>query len=255
MNYLQSSDGQQKTDEGLKILESSKQIDDLIKDLQRDRRQMRKVIPYLPEDLRDELLSEEFASTCIAKFSALDKDNSGSLEPVELYPMILEMTKAHQYALDDEQCIRFTAIFDDEKTGVISKKEFLNFARFLMVMSYLRTEDGQNVLAIATEKHEEKKQAKKAQKDAQRAAQRASPPSQSTDIVARGPGGDDGHMAIDLEFYQGKSEKLSRENDALRNQIFSMEEAMRRMEGRMDEQEQRLRHAEIDLRTVGGKLR
>merc|ERR1719478_985630 len=125
---------------------------------------MRKVIPYLPEGLRDELLSDVFASTCLEKFKSLDKDGNGSLDPEELYPLILEMTDAHHYALDLEQCKRFTAIFDDEKTGVISKKEFLNFARFMMVMSYLRTEDGQKILAVATEKHNEKKQAKKAQK-------------------------------------------------------------------------------------------
>jgi len=68
-------------------------------------------------------------------------------------------------------------------------------------------------------------------------------------------GGNDGHLAVDLEFYQGRSEKLAVENDTLRSQMFRMEESLRRMVSRMDEQDQRLRHADIDLRASGGKLR
>merc|ERR1719478_2134966 len=127
---------------------------------------MRKVIPYLPEGLRDELLSDVFASTCLEKFKSLDKDGNGSLDPEELYPLILEMTDAHHYALDLEQCKQFTAIFDDAKTGVISQKEFVNFARFLMVMSYLGTEDGKKTLAIA---NADEREAEEARKDAERA--------------------------------------------------------------------------------------
>jgi len=245
MNFLRSDEGQEQMVEGMKILESSQEIDDLVSMLKNDRRQMRKVMPYLPDDLRDELLSELFTSTCLEKFKELDKDGNGSLDPSELYPIILEMTNAHHYALDLEQCNRFMEVFDDEKTGVISRKEFVNFARFLMVLSYLGTDDGKKTLAIATSKRAEQKQAKK---------ELTGLPTQSTDIVARSAG-NDGHLAVDLEFYQGRSEKLAAENDTLRSQMFRMEESMRRMESRMDEQDQRLRHADIDLRASGGKLR
>merc|ERR1719386_553714 len=104
MNYLQSDEGKVQMDEGLQIIESSKQIDDLIVTLQQDRHAMNSVFPYLPADLRDELLSDEFASECLGTFATLDTDGSGSLEPTELYDVILQMTNAHEYALDMEQC-------------------------------------------------------------------------------------------------------------------------------------------------------
>merc|ERR1719272_748219 len=155
MEYLQGPAGQREMNEGLAVLESSKSIDELIETVQNDKHQMRKIMPYLPADLRDELLSDAFVTHCLQRFEELDSDGSGSLCPVEIYPLLLEMTDAHHYALDHDQCERFTAVFDDENTGVISKKEFVNFARFLMVISFLKTEDGQRTLEVATAIHEE----------------------------------------------------------------------------------------------------
>jgi len=66
---------------------------------------------------------------------------------------------------------------------------------------------------------------------------------------------DAGHMAVDLEFYQARAEKLLLENNSLRAEMFDMREMMRRMESRMDEQEHRLVHAEIDLKSYGLQLR
>merc|ERR1712224_635740 len=94
MSYLHSDEGKQTMKDGLRIMESSREIDELVEILKKDRRDMRKVIPYLPEGLRDELLSDAFASTCMEKFKSLDKDGNGSLDPEELYPLILEMTDA-----------------------------------------------------------------------------------------------------------------------------------------------------------------
>lgn len=236
MSYMQSAEGQRTMSDGLKIMESSREVDALMETLKKDRREMRKVIPYLPDDLRDELLSQQFSAHCHDKFNELDKDGSGSLCNAELYPLILELTDAHHYALDLDQCQKFADVFDDEKTGVISKKEFVNFARFLMVMSYLKTEDGKKTLQVATEDN--------TRRDVKKPVQ---PPTDALAIVPTNAG----HMALDLEFYQKKADKLAKENDTLRSQMFRMDESIRRMESRMEEQEQRLRHAEIDLRVAG----
>jgi Ca2+-binding EF-hand superfamily protein len=262
MNYMQSDDGRKKMEDGLTIMESSQNIDELIEVLKKDRHEMRKVIPYLPEDLRQELLGQEFAENCMTKFKALDKDSNGSLDPMELFPIIQDMTSAHEYALDIDQCTRFTAIFDDEKTGVISQKEFVNFARFLMVMSFLGTEDGKKALAIA---NADEREAEEARKDAERAKekkqlQRQDPstalvPYSATGNTSMSGDADTKHMVVDLEFYKSKSDKLSSENETLRNKLFRMDDVIRRLESRLEDQEMRLRHAELDLGAAGKPMR
>merc|ERR1712083_952790 len=93
----------------------------------------------------------------------LDKDGNGSLEPEELFPMVLALSNsAHEASLDLAQCKKFTAIFDDAKTGVISKGEFVNFSRFLIVMGYLNSQEGQVVLdRVKRDDRKEKSAAKK----------------------------------------------------------------------------------------------
>mmetsp|Transcript_118106 Transcript_118106/g.214795 ORF Transcript_118106/g.214795 Transcript_118106/m.214795 type:complete len:1091 (-) Transcript_118106:62-3334(-) len=236
MSYLHSSTGKEKIEEGLKILSDSQVIEDLLAGLKRDKKELKKVYAYLPEEFRDELLSKRFAANCNARFKELDADNSGCLDPLELFPIIIDMTKAHYLSLDFDQCKRFTSIFDDEKTGVISKGEFVNFARFLMVLSYLQTEDGKKTLQLAVQAKEEKKQAK--------AAQPA--PAQAQMLPA-----DVGHLAVDCDFYKGKSEKLTKENSQLRSRVNKLEDIIREMEARIEEQDMRLRHAEVDLRASG----
>merc|ERR1719230_1106981 len=106
------------------------------------------------------------------------------------------MTDAHHYSLDLDLAKRFTAIFDDSKTGVISKREFVNFARFMMVVTYLQTEDGAVVLEMANS-------APKALGD------------------SKGP-----------EDYSQKCDILARENSELRDRMADMEKMMRSLQSR-----------------------
>merc|ERR1712232_499150 len=111
------------------------------------------------------------------------------------------MTEAHHLALDLAQCKRFAAIFDDANTGVISRSEFVNFARFLMVMSWLQTEDGQNILELTT----------------------VMPETSQQPFNGRNPGAGPtaahavDHLSVDLDFYQQKADKLERENEEQRS--------------------------------------
>jgi hypothetical protein len=199
MQYLHSEEGRHEVGEALTILSDSKQIEDLIKLLERDWHEMKKVIPYLTDQIRDYLLSEHFTLDCLHRFVELDTDCSGSLDPSQVLPIIADMTDAHIHALDQTQCARFVAIFDEAKTGVISKQEFVNFARFLMVMSFLQTNDGQLTLEkLAISRHS-----------------KATSPEQ---------------IATDLDFYMQKTEALEQENKTQRRRLSEMEAMMKTMQ-------------------------
>jgi len=233
---MKSEEGRHEFAQGLQILSGSRQIEDLIQKLHQDRHHIREIIPYLPDELQEEILGEKFTLSCLDRFRELDKDNSGTLEPAELFPIIMEMTKAHHLALDMDQCERFTAIFDDAQTGFISQKEFVNFARFLMVMCFLQTEEGtlsswQQLPTIPEEA------------PLQMALQGSAPVSPQSV----------GHLSVDVDFYQQKSEKLAKENADQRARLLQMEERMRAMEDRMEMQENKLRHAAIDMNSPKSK--
>merc|ERR1712151_439757 len=102
---------------------------------------------------------------------------------------------------DLDQCKRFTAIFDDAKTGVISQSEFLELARFLVVMAYLQTPHGQASLSLMNSDHGSRPQA--SQSSRQNKTSTTPTQSQPTSPLSVG------HLAVDLEYYQNKSEKLS----------------------------------------------
>merc|ERR1712232_682825 len=72
---------------------------------------------------------------------------------------------------------------------------------------------------------------------------------QTTDVVAT-DAPDVGSLTVDLEFYQKKSSKLSEENDSLRKQIFNLENELRRVQAYVEEQEHRLRLAEVHKRST-----
>jgi len=253
MSYLYSEEGKEKLDQGLHIMADSKQIDDLLSALRSDRRELRAVIPYMPASLRDELLCKAFTMNCLKRFNDLDKNGNGSLDPMELFPLIIEMTNANRLSLDEAQCREFTDIFDDAKTGVISKTEFVNFARFVMVMSYLQTEDGRKVLELSgrDERQNDPQAAVEDRPQARAGGARPGAPGPGANNDG-GRGGlstpEAGHISVDLEFYRNKSNKLVQENGVLRSQVSSLEDTIRVMEMKIEEQEMRLRHAEVDIR-------
>merc|ERR1712176_1643878 len=111
--------------------------------LEADRDAVHKVVPLLPKDIYDELVSDKFITDCHERFVRLDKDKTGVLRPHELGEVVIELSSAHPYSVTQDQCKRFTKIFDLHGDGVLRPDEFLDFARFLCIMSYLHTEKGQ----------------------------------------------------------------------------------------------------------------
>jgi len=282
MSYLREHEGEDFVGEATSIYHGDKKIQDLLDLLEHDRHQVRKVIPYCPLDLQDYLLSEEFVMDCVDKFTFLDKDKNGRLYPAELFPVICEMAGAHSLAIDADQCVRFTSVWDDSGTGYLNMHEFVSFARFVMVLGFLKTEDGQKVLAEVSSTPDLHHPSQIDPLDGGREISPAdggsawettqvyggtSQSAVNFELVPRphGAGSGDqagfrgtrsrggtnpevGHLSVDCDFYQRKAERLSEENDTLRRSMRNQEESIRRLERLVEEQENRLRHAEVDLK-------
>jgi len=247
MSYLHTPEGGEIAEGALKIMSESRRIDELIHTMKTQRHNIHKVIPYLPDSLRDDLLSDHFTVECLQFFADLDKDGNGSLEPDELYPMVLALSNSNQQALCMEQCTRFTSIFDDAKTGVISKSEFVNFSRFLVSMGFLESQEGRGVLEVI--KREEKNQAE--------GSRRKSPEHKSPQLnmsaasasTIQGPTSP-AHLTLDVDFYKKKSDRLGEENEQLRDKVQQLERMMRKMEATIEEQFMKMKHQEVDLRAA-----
>jgi len=239
MSYLNTPEGKEAVADAGRIMQDSQRVDDMIQALREDKKNIKTVLPFLPMELRDELVSEHFTLECLKYFTELDKDGNGSLDPEELFPVILSMSDAHHLSLDREQCKQFTAVFDDEKTGVISKEEFVRFSRFMLIIGYLESKEGQAVIRQVAESEADVVRTRPPEVDLT-----AQPPPEAVEAAPLSPA----HLAVDCEFYRTKADKLTAENDNLRQRLVSLEHLVRKMESKLEQQDQRLRHAEVDLR-------
>lgn len=249
MSFIQTDAGKAACQEAMRVMDDSKKVDELIETMKQDRKQIHHVIPYLPDSLRDDLTSDHFTVECLAFFKELDKDGNGSLDATELYPMVLSLSNAHESSLDMEQCTQFMEIFDDAKSGVISVEEFVNFARFLIIMAWLRSHEGQEVMAGASDPAPSSRpQAPVAPSPETTQKRPPAPPMKEPDTLLP-----DAHLAVDCEFYREKAEKVAAENETLRGRLSSMEQLVRSLQDKLEDQERRLRHAQVDLRNTGSQ--
>eukprot|EP00929_Paragymnodinium_shiwhaense_P058771 TRINITY_DN29447_c0_g1_i1.p1 TRINITY_DN29447_c0_g1~~TRINITY_DN29447_c0_g1_i1.p1 ORF type:complete len:1085 (-),score=358.65 TRINITY_DN29447_c0_g1_i1:301-3555(-) len=242
VSFLYSEEGKYLAEDAAKVFDDSKKIEDLLEIMSQNRKNIQYVLPYLPDGFCNALLSSEFQMRCMESFRQLDADGNGTLEPQELYPLIIELAAANKLSIDLDVAKRFTSIFDDAGDGVIRKEEFVNFCRFQMIMAYLAAADSSvdvdssQALAICNDV------ANQEITDALRGTSPDHSPRRNYKNL------DTEHLAVDADFYQRKSEKLSRENEVLRVRTLELETLCRRLESKMEEQEQRLRHCEVDLR-------
>lgn len=254
IGYLHSEDGKAAANEAVKVLNDSRRIEDLLEGMERDHAAVQQVMPYLPQWLRNDLLSERFITECITIFEDLDKDKNGTLEPEELFPMVRNMADAHSMALDLDQCKRFASIFDDNGDGLIELDEFVTFSRFMIVMAFLHSQEGQLTLSIAMEPDAV------AQMNGMGSSAGGVPPGTPQQMPMEMPmepaeepasPTSPAHLAVDCEFYKKKSDKLMEENENMRERLRALEEAVRALQGVVEEQDIKLRHAEVDLRASG----
>ncbi|CAE7225287.1 Ift74 [Symbiodinium sp. CCMP2592] len=156
MAFMETPEGQQAKQE-VEVDKSSRAVDRLLHQLQRDRDAIIKVMPLLPEAVYSELVSQRFVTQFSDQFKALDKDGSGVLEPAELFDIIVSLSSSQPFAVTQQQCEAFTSIFDLHGDGVLRHDEFLDFARFLCIMSYLHSSDGEAAAAEAVKVLEDSK--------------------------------------------------------------------------------------------------
>jgi len=150
--YLETDNGQTVADNA-EILLGEKRIEELLHMLERDKHTLRKVIlkiqPLLPRELFEKISSSDFVSRCEDRFADLDKKKSGVLSISELFPVVVKLSEAHPFSIDEAQCERFVELFDIREDGGIHLDEFMEFAQFYGIMSYLESEDGKEQLQEA----------------------------------------------------------------------------------------------------------
>eukprot|EP00930_Biecheleria_cincta_P002558 TRINITY_DN10356_c0_g1_i2.p1 TRINITY_DN10356_c0_g1~~TRINITY_DN10356_c0_g1_i2.p1 ORF type:complete len:843 (+),score=210.03 TRINITY_DN10356_c0_g1_i2:91-2619(+) len=135
------------------VMLGEERMNAMLEQLKKGSESVWEMVPFLPQELIDELTGEEFEVQCLKDFATLDADDSGVLEPRELLPIVQSLTQAHEYVLTDEHCRRFVEIFDFERNGVITKSEFVHFVRFMMIMSFMETPEGQiNAMEVEAER-------------------------------------------------------------------------------------------------------
>ena len=72
---------------------------ELIERVKKNTNLVEELIPLLPEDISYYLMSEEFKAACEKRFDECDADGSGDLEPDEMVPIIIEMSKGQETRL------------------------------------------------------------------------------------------------------------------------------------------------------------
>ena len=116
-------------------------VDDVIELVRRDSEWVEQVLPSLPAEWQDYLFSDELVDYAMEHYDALDVDASGALTPDELVPVIVSMSEAKPWDIDEEQCRRFVAIFDKDRSGQIERVEFFRLMQFIVVMSFVSAQD------------------------------------------------------------------------------------------------------------------
>eukprot|EP00747_Dinoflagellata_sp_TGD_P051325 gnl/TRDRNA2_/TRDRNA2_147274_c0_seq1.p1 gnl/TRDRNA2_/TRDRNA2_147274_c0~~gnl/TRDRNA2_/TRDRNA2_147274_c0_seq1.p1 ORF type:complete len:736 (+),score=136.44 gnl/TRDRNA2_/TRDRNA2_147274_c0_seq1:79-2208(+) len=213
------------------IAHGHRQIEDLIMRLRDGAESMAQVVPFLPQDMKDELTSDEFCVACMEGFSKMDRDGNGVLDEHEFIPLLIGMTDAHPYSLTEDLANHFIDIFDIERNGVITRKEFLRFARFMMVLAWLETDEGQRCL-----------QAWEGDMGSTGYGFGASASAEATHV---------NHLSVDVDHFKTKADRLESDNEALRSRMQSLEASMRKMEAKIQDQEVSRRHLEVELKAVG----
>jgi len=98
--------------------------------------------PDVPSWLKESLQGSDMAEMCKTQFVELDLDGNGVLTADELLPVIVELCQEHPLDITTEHCQHLLEIFDEDNSGTIDKDEFLEFVRFIVVVTWLQEQDG-----------------------------------------------------------------------------------------------------------------
>ena len=133
-------------------------MDEIIGGLLQDIRFIETVIDdYVAPGIQTYLRSAEFIENSNEEFDKVDVDGSGSLSAEELYPLVESLVQTtsggsspdrssdrptlqrqESWSVSKEEWMQgFTLLFDTERNGMLSRDEFAQFAKVVMVLSYL----------------------------------------------------------------------------------------------------------------------
>merc|ERR1719160_433634 len=124
-------------------IEGELRVDDLLDMMRQDRTAVRQqfgrasLCPDIPADLQELMGSEEFKKKCEERFDMLDEDKNGVLTADELFPVLVDISKESPMSITYEHCIRFMELFDDSKSGNLTRTEFYDFAKFMYLMMWM----------------------------------------------------------------------------------------------------------------------
>jgi len=102
--------------------------------------------PDMPAWMLEIFAQPDFEAEVNAKYDALDADGNGTLSPDELYPVILEMSGGHPMSVTIDHCRRLTKMFDEEKKGVLSRREFVDLVKFIWLHLWLEEQRLQQMM-------------------------------------------------------------------------------------------------------------
>jgi len=134
--------------------DSSAIVDHLLQTLQENvaaiKQQYSAIIasPDTPDWLKQLLQSEEFEVECAQYFDKFDTDGNGVLSPDELFPIVQEVSEVHPVNITEEHCNKMALIFDEDKNGVISRSEFSNLVRFIIIIEWLQEKEVQKAESL-----------------------------------------------------------------------------------------------------------
>ena len=117
------------------VAEAKSHVDEIIKCVAYDAKLIDTFQQQCPESVKAFLASAEFRTEVQQRYTELDVDKNGVVEPEELFPIIIELTNSEPWAVTDMHCRKFAQIFDSNGDGKINMQEFENLVRFTVVMS------------------------------------------------------------------------------------------------------------------------
>lgn len=98
--------------------------------------------PDVPAWLKETLMDSSMTEMCEKQFDEYDVDRNGVLTANELLPVIVELCQEHPVDITQDHCQTLLEIFDEDKSGTIERGEFLEFVRFIVVVSWLQEQAG-----------------------------------------------------------------------------------------------------------------
>jgi Ca2+-binding EF-hand superfamily protein len=152
MQWLEAEDAAQR--QQAEVAEDELRVHQLLDMMEEDSKAIKKNFkrasqcPDMPDWMRDQFAQEEFTALCNEKYDALDADGNGTLSPDELYPMILELSGGHPMSVTTDHCKRLIKMFDEEQKGVFSRREFVDFVKFIWLQLWLEQQRLQQMMEL-----------------------------------------------------------------------------------------------------------